>query len=71
MGPRAGLDGCKKSCPSPPTPGFDLGTIQSIASHYTDYAIPDHMAMNCEGWNVGYVRQMGTEKYIHNFGCNT
>jgi hypothetical protein len=25
------------------------------------------MVMNCEGWNVGHVRQMGTEKYINNF----
>jgi len=67
VGPRASLEGNKKSRSPPPPPGFDLGTIQSIASHYIDYAVPAHMVMNCEGWNVGHVRQMGTDKYIHNF----
>jgi len=27
---------------SPPPPGFDLWTVQPVASHYTDYAIPAH-----------------------------
>ena len=35
MGPRAGLDGCKKI--SPP-PGFDPRTVQPVASCYTDWA---------------------------------
>jgi hypothetical protein len=26
-----------------PPPGFDPRTVQLIASHYTDYAIPAHM----------------------------
>ena len=34
---RDGLDGCRKI--SPP-PGFDPRTVQSVASCYTDYAIP-------------------------------
>jgi hypothetical protein len=25
-----------------PPPGFDPWTVQSVASHYTDYAIPAH-----------------------------
>ena len=33
VGPRAGLDGCEKS--RPPL-GYDLPTVQPIASHYTD-----------------------------------
>jgi hypothetical protein len=37
VGPRAGLDGCEKSHPSP---GFNPRTVQPVASRYTDYAIP-------------------------------
>jgi hypothetical protein len=33
VGPRAGLDGCGKS--RPPL-GFDLRTVQPVASRYTD-----------------------------------
>jgi hypothetical protein len=33
--PRAGLDRCGKS---PPSPGFDLRTVQPVASRYTDWA---------------------------------
>jgi len=33
MGPRAGLDGCEKSCLPP---GFDSRTTQSVGSRYTD-----------------------------------
>ena len=39
VGPTAGLDGCGKI--SPP-PGFDLRTVQPVASRYTVYAIPAH-----------------------------
>ena len=35
MGPRAGLDKCRKSRP---LPGFDPWTTQTVASRYTDYA---------------------------------
>jgi hypothetical protein len=35
VGPRAGLDRCEKSRP---TPGFDPRTVQPVASRYTDYA---------------------------------
>jgi hypothetical protein len=38
VGPRAGLDGCEKS--RPPPPGFDLWTVQPVASRYTDWAMP-------------------------------
>ena len=37
VGPRAGLDGCGKSRPPP---GFDRRTVHSVASRYTDLAIP-------------------------------
>jgi len=37
LGPRAGLDKCGKISP---TTGFDPRTVQHVASHYTDYAIP-------------------------------
>ena len=37
VGPRAGLDWCGKSCLQP---GFDPRTVQSVASRYTDWAIP-------------------------------
>jgi hypothetical protein len=37
VGPRTGLDGCRKI--SPP-PGFDPGTVQPVASHCTDHASP-------------------------------
>ena len=39
VGPRAGLDMCGKSRPPP---GFDLRTVQPVASRYTDWAIPVH-----------------------------
>jgi hypothetical protein len=39
MGPRAGLDGCRKSRTPP---GFAPRTVQPVANHYTDYAIPAH-----------------------------
>jgi len=68
VGPRASLEGYKKISPPPPL-GFNLGTIQATESHYIDYAVPAHMVTNCEGWNVEHVRQMGTEKYMHNFDC--
>jgi hypothetical protein len=40
VGSRADLDGCEKSRPSL---GFDRLTFQTVASHYTDYAIPVHV----------------------------
>jgi len=38
--PRAGLDGCGKSRPSP---GLDPRTVEPLASRYTDCAIPVYM----------------------------
>jgi hypothetical protein len=35
VGPRAGLERCGKSRPQS---GFDLRTVQPVASRYTDYA---------------------------------
>ena len=35
VGPTAGLDRCGETRPPP---GFDPGTVQPVASHYTDYA---------------------------------
>ena len=35
VGPRAGLDRCRKS---PLPPGFDPRTVQAVASRYTDWA---------------------------------
>ena len=40
VGPRAGLNGCGKSRPPP---GFDPCTVQPVASHHTDWAIPAHI----------------------------
>ena len=37
VSPRAGLEGCRESRPPP---GSDPHTVQPIASHYTDCAIP-------------------------------
>jgi putative hemolysin len=37
VSPRAGLDACGKSLPSP---GFDPRTVQPVVSRYTDCAIP-------------------------------
>jgi hypothetical protein len=37
VGPRTGLQGCRKFRPPP---GFDPRTVQHMASHYTDCAIP-------------------------------
>jgi hypothetical protein len=47
VGPRAGLDGCGKSCP---TSGLYPRTVQPVASRYTDWAIP--AAKNQMGWEV-------------------
>ena len=33
VGPRAGLEGCRKSRPPP---GFDPRAVQPVASHYND-----------------------------------
>jgi hypothetical protein len=44
VGPRAGLDVCGKS--RPPT-GIRSRTVQSVASRYTDYAIPAHPLVVC------------------------
>ena len=41
VGLRAGLVGCGKM--SFPPPGFDPRTVQSVASCYTDNAVPSHM----------------------------
>jgi hypothetical protein len=38
-GPKAGVDACRKSHPSP---GFDPRTVQPVASRYTDWTIPAH-----------------------------
>jgi hypothetical protein len=40
VGPRAGLDGCRKS---PPPPGIDPPAIQPVTGRYTDYEIPAHL----------------------------
>jgi hypothetical protein len=37
VGPRAGLYGCGKSYLAP---GFDPPTVEPVASHYTDWAVP-------------------------------
>ena len=44
MGPRAGLDRCGKSRLPP---GFYPRTVLSVASPYTDYAIPAHPCIKC------------------------
>jgi hypothetical protein len=36
VGPRAGLDGCEKSRPPFPPPGFYPRSIQPVACRYTD-----------------------------------
>jgi hypothetical protein len=43
VGPRAGLDVCGKYRP----PEFDLWTVQSVASRYTDYATPAYPRVLC------------------------
>jgi hypothetical protein len=40
VGPKAGLEGCRKS--RPPT-GIRSWTVQPIVSRYTDYTIPTHV----------------------------
>jgi hypothetical protein len=40
VGPWTGLDACGKS--GLPPPGFDARTVEPVASHYTDCAIPAH-----------------------------
>jgi len=42
LGPRAGLDGCGKSLRRR---GFDPGTVQPVASRYTDCPIPVPIVM--------------------------
>ena len=44
MGAWAGLDGYRISLLPP---GFDPRTVQSLASHYTDYAIRAHTVSPC------------------------
>jgi hypothetical protein len=42
VGPRGGLEGCRKSLL---LPGFDPRAVKPVASRYTDYAIPAHIFM--------------------------
>jgi len=51
VGPRAGLDRCRKS--RPPL-GFDPRTIQPVASRYTDYATRPTLAGTQGGFRTGY-----------------
>ena len=44
MGPRAGLDGPRRS--RPPPPGFDLPTLKPIGSRYTNSAIPSPVSVH-------------------------
>ena len=48
VGPRADLDGCRKSRPPP---GFDPRTVQSVASRYTDWDIAGQLSFQYEDGN--------------------
>ena len=37
LGPRTSLDGCRKSAPPSPQPGFDRRTVQSVSRHAARY----------------------------------
>jgi hypothetical protein len=39
VGPKASLNDFRGKVVSPPSPGFEPQTVQTIASRYTDYAI--------------------------------
>ena len=54
VGPGSGLDGCGKSRPPP---GFDLRTVQSVASHYTVYAISAVKFSKCFWITLNYFRR--------------
>jgi hypothetical protein len=43
VGPRAGQDVSEKRKTSLPPPGFELQTVQPVASRYIGYATKDHM----------------------------
>ena len=68
VGPRAGLDVCRKSRPSP---GFNPRTVEPVASRYTSWAIAAH---NCF---VIYPRILTTKtrvwhkSLLHDTSCNT
>ena len=59
MGPRAGLDGCEKSRP---TPAFDPQTVQFVASRYTDCAIPAPTARMepTNSWKLATSSELGS-----------
>ena len=59
VGPRAGLDRCGKSRLPP---GFDLRTVQSVASRYTDCAIP---APHPRGTGGKCGRGVGLTTHLH------
>jgi len=48
MGPRAGLDEYRKSCPT----GFVPWTVQPTASHYTNYTVPTNELTSCHIYHV-------------------
>jgi hypothetical protein len=61
VGPRATLDGCGKSRP----PGFDLRTIQPVASRYIDWPIhPSNIS-----YNYSYKISIYIYIYIYTFVC--
>ena len=51
VGPRAGLDGCEKSCPPP---GFDHRTVQPVANRCIDYDMAADSCSKAWGkpWNI-------------------
>jgi len=57
VGPRTGLERCRKSRPPP---RFDPRTVLPVASRYTDYAIPDHICH--EEWIKTLVGLLGPEE---------
>jgi hypothetical protein len=65
VGPRGGLDRCRKSLPPP---RFDPRTAQPVASRYTDCAIPGHgILVTMFFFLNGVKRNQGNDSFIYIF----
>jgi hypothetical protein len=62
VGPRIGLDGCRKS--GPPPQGSDPRTVQPVASRYTDYAVAAQFCNRTSGGKKqNTARQFANDEY--------
>ena len=66
MGPRAGLDRCRKFRPPP---GFALRIVQPVTSHYSHYAIPAHNIKNRGYYKINTPNRLADSNVLKSLHC--